>query len=60
VEAPTTTQLYQAEREFLSRGTLVPLLYLPRAWAVGPRLRDLHLAADGAPDLANASLEDAP
>ncbi|HEY6490422.1 MAG: ABC transporter substrate-binding protein [Terracidiphilus sp.] len=52
--------LYKAEREALDRHTLVPLLDLPRAYATGPRLRDLHLDAGGAPDLADASLEDAP
>jgi len=52
--------LYRAEREFLDRKTLVPLLDLPRAYASGPRVRDLALRADGTPDLASASLEDAP
>ena len=50
---------YKAEREFLDRRTLVPLLYLPRAFALSPRIRDLQLRSDGSPDLANASLEDA-
>jgi MarR-like DNA-binding transcriptional regulator SgrR of sgrS sRNA len=49
--------LYRAEHDFLDLKTLVPLLDLPRAWAVGSRVRDLHLRADGTPDLANASLE---
>jgi hypothetical protein len=39
---------------------IIPLLYLPRAYAVGGRVRDLWLSADGAPQLANTSLEDAP
>jgi MarR-like DNA-binding transcriptional regulator SgrR of sgrS sRNA len=52
--------LYKAERDFLDRHTLIPLLDLPRAWAMGGRVRDLHLRADGTPDLADASLEDAP
>ena len=52
--------LYKAEREFLDRHTLIPLLYLPRAYAISERLRDLRLDAAGTPDLANASLEDAP
>jgi len=39
---------------------IVPLLYLPRAYAVGGRVRDLRLGADGTPQIANASLEDAP
>jgi peptide/nickel transport system substrate-binding protein len=52
--------LYRAEHDFLDLKTLVPLLYLPRAWAVGSRVRDLHLRADGTPDLAGASVEGAP
>ncbi|HVZ83135.1 MAG TPA: ABC transporter substrate-binding protein [Terracidiphilus sp.] len=52
--------LYQAEHEALERHTLIPLLDLPRAYAVGARVRDLRLNADGEPDIANASLEDAP
>lgn len=51
---------YKAERDFLDRETLVPLLHIPRAYAVSPRTRDLELRADGIPDLANASLEAAP
>lgn len=56
----TAAALYKTEREFLNRHTLIPLLALPRAYAVGGRVRDLHLRADGTPDLADASLEDAP
>lgn len=52
--------LYKIEREFLERKTLVPLLYLPRAYAASSRVRNLHLDAAGTPDLADASLEDAP
>jgi hypothetical protein len=52
--------LYKAEREFLDRKTLIPLLYLPRAYAVSARVRDLRLDAAGFPDLADASLEGAP
>jgi MarR-like DNA-binding transcriptional regulator SgrR of sgrS sRNA len=52
--------LFNAERELLDRHTLIPLLDLPRAYASGGRVRDLHLRADGTPDLANVSLEDAP
>jgi MarR-like DNA-binding transcriptional regulator SgrR of sgrS sRNA len=49
--------LYRAEHGFLDLKTLIPLLDLPRAWAVGSRVRDLRLRADGTPDLAGASLE---
>ena len=47
---------YKAERNFLDQHGVIPLLYLPRAWAVGSRMRDLRLMADGVPDLANVSL----
>lgn len=52
--------LYEAERSIIDQHTLIPLLNLPRAYAVGARVRDMHLGADGEPDLADASLEDAP
>lgn len=58
VEDQTPAGLYQTEREFLDLHTLVPLLDLPRAFAVSGRVRDFALRADGAPDLANASLQD--
>jgi hypothetical protein len=52
--------LYRVEREFLDTHTLVPLLYLPRAYAASGRVRDLRLSPDGAPLLGEVSLEDAP
>ncbi len=55
----TATSLYQAERDFLDRHTVLPLLFLPRAFAIGSRVLNLRLDADGMPDLADASLEDA-
>ena len=60
VPRQSTAALFRAEREFLNRKTLVPLIDLPRAYAVGPRVRDFALNADGTPDLASASFEDAP
>jgi peptide/nickel transport system substrate-binding protein len=55
---------YKVERDFLDRHAVIPLLYLPHAWAVSGRLRDLQLTAEGLPDLANVSLsssnEEAP
>ena len=50
--------LFQSESEILSRGILVPLLYLPRAYAFSARVRDLRLNPDGSPDLADVSLLD--
>jgi MarR-like DNA-binding transcriptional regulator SgrR of sgrS sRNA len=52
--------LYKTERDFLERHTLIPLVDLPNAYAIGARVRDLALDADGLPDLAGASLGDAP
>jgi MarR-like DNA-binding transcriptional regulator SgrR of sgrS sRNA len=60
VAGQTPLALFRAEREFLDRKTLVPLIDLPRACALGARVRDLELRGDGTPDLASASLEDAP
>ena len=51
--------LWQEERGVLDNETIVPLLWLPRAWAVGERVRDLRLLSDGEPDLSDASLEGA-
>jgi ABC-type transport system substrate-binding protein len=50
---------YSAERELLDRKTLIPLVHLPRAYAVGSRVRDLELRYDGTPALDGASLEPA-
>jgi peptide/nickel transport system substrate-binding protein len=52
--------LFRVEKNILDLHTIVPLLDLPRAWAIGGRVRDFTLRADGTPDLANASLENAP
>ena len=64
VQAPVLDQtpagLYKVERDYLENHTLIPLLYLPCAYAIGGRVRDLRLGADGTPLLADASLEDAP
>lgn len=54
----TPDALYKAEREALDKKTLIPLLYLPRSFAVSGRVRDLRMGADGSPDLADASLMD--
>lgn len=52
--------MYRAERDALEMHRAIPLVALPRAFAVGARVRDLRLGADGAPELADAALEDAP
>jgi ABC-type transport system substrate-binding protein len=58
--AISPTAVYRAEHDFLDRKTLVPLLDLPRACAVGTRVRDLMLGVDGTPDLADAWIEVTP
>jgi peptide/nickel transport system substrate-binding protein len=55
----TPAGLYKTEREFLDTHTLIPLLYLPRVYAISGRVRDLRLSADGSPLLADVSLQDA-
>lgn len=60
VEEQASADIYRVEHDFLSRHILIPLMYLPRAYAAGGRVRDLRLGPDGTPDLADASLEDAP
>jgi MarR-like DNA-binding transcriptional regulator SgrR of sgrS sRNA len=59
VTATDAASLYRVEKDFLAAYTVVPLLWLPRAFAVSERVRDLRLAADGSPLIAEAALEDA-
>ena len=59
VTATDPVSLWQTERNVLDNETVVPLLWLPRAWAAGDRVRDLRLSPDGTPLLADASLEGA-
>jgi ABC-type transport system substrate-binding protein len=51
--------LYKTERDFLKTYQAIPLLYLPRALAVSERVRDLRLAGDGTPMIADASIDGA-
>jgi ABC-type transport system substrate-binding protein len=51
--------LYKTERDFLKTYQAIPLLYLPRALAFGERVRDLRLAADGTPMVADVSIDGA-
>ena len=60
VAAPDPATAYQVEHDYLEQHTVIPLLYLPRAWGIGNQVRDLLLDARGEPDLANASLEEGP
>ncbi len=58
-EGTDPSALYRSERSFLQSHTVVPLLYLPRAYGVSGRVHNLVLAPDGIPLVANVSLEDA-
>jgi peptide/nickel transport system substrate-binding protein len=58
VSDSTPEGLYKTERQVLDTHTLIPLLYLPRAYAVSGRVRDLRLSLDGTPQFANVSLSD--
>lgn len=64
VKGQDSAAAYKTERDFLDRHAVIPLLYLPRAWVLSERLRDVQLTNEGVPDLANASLpysgKDAP
>jgi MarR-like DNA-binding transcriptional regulator SgrR of sgrS sRNA len=55
----TPAGLFKHEKEFLELRTLIPLLNLPKAYALSERVRDLRMQADGTPDLASTSLGDA-
>lgn len=50
--------LYREEAAFLQTHRAVPLLYLPRAYDVGTRVRGLRLSPSGMPLLGDVSLED--
>jgi len=52
--------VYRAERDFLEQSTRVPLLYLPRSFAVGERLRNVRLAPDGNPIFRDLSVAISP
>jgi MarR-like DNA-binding transcriptional regulator SgrR of sgrS sRNA len=58
VLAQNPKEYYTVERDFLENHTLIPLLYLPRAYAISGRVRDLRLSVDGIPMLAGAALQD--
>jgi peptide/nickel transport system substrate-binding protein len=46
------------EQQVLANSIVIPLVCLPRGYAVGGRVRDLHLNLDGTIALADASLEE--
>lgn len=52
--------LYAAERSLLAESRFVPLVAFGEAFAVAPRLRNWHLRRDGAWDLPNVWIQEAP
>jgi len=58
-ESADPTALYREEAGFAWTHRAVPLLYLPRSYCVGTRVRGFHLSPDGLPLFADVSLEDA-
>lgn len=52
------SSLYKINLELLDRRAVIPLMYLPRAIAVSPRVRDLVIAPDGSLRSADFWLED--
>jgi peptide/nickel transport system substrate-binding protein len=58
-ESADPDMLYRQEAAFIQTHQMVPLLYLPRSYAVSARVHGLRLSSDGVPLLADVSLEDA-
>jgi MarR-like DNA-binding transcriptional regulator SgrR of sgrS sRNA len=44
--------LFNAERDLLSRRAIVPIVEVPRVYAAGPRLHNFRVASDGSLDIA--------
>jgi peptide/nickel transport system substrate-binding protein len=51
-------ELYRNERDLLSQAKLIPLLCLPRAYAVADQVRDARVTALGQLDLSDAWIEE--
>jgi len=58
-ESNDPAALYRQESAFLQNHFAVPLLFLPRAYAAGPRVHGLRLSNGGLPLIGDVSLEDA-
>ena len=51
---------YRAEQDILNQHLIVPLIDLPRAYAISGRVHNFTLRADGTPELADISVEPTP
>jgi len=59
VTEQTSADLYKREQTILENRKIITLVDLPLGYASGARIRDLRVRADGTPDLAGTSMEDA-
>lgn len=48
----TWQDLFNAERDFLAKRVVVPIVHLPRVYAVAPRLRNVSIGPEGVIDMA--------
>jgi ABC-type transport system substrate-binding protein len=55
----TPAGLFEQERQIVSQGNVVPLAYVPRVCAVGPRVRNWNITPDGRWRLDNVWLDTA-
>lgn len=47
----TWQDLFNAERDFLAKRVIVPIVHLPRVYAVAPRLRNVSIGPEGVVDM---------
>jgi len=51
-------EMYRSERDLLSQAKLIPLLYLPRAYAIADYVHDARVTAHGQLELSDAWIEE--
>ena len=51
---------FRAEQDILNQHLIIPLIDLPRAYAISGRVHNFNLRADGTPELADISVEPMP
>jgi hypothetical protein len=52
----TWQDLFNAEHDLLAKRVVVPIVHLPRVYAVAPRLRNVSVGPDGVIDMAVVSV----
>jgi peptide/nickel transport system substrate-binding protein len=60
ISAHNLQDIFEVEQDILSRHLIIPLVDLPRAYAVSGRVRNLTLTGYGIPDFAGISVESTP